>query len=273
MNRLAVAAVMLGAMLRAAAADEVIVVTPSPPMFFRPIADAPPDVTVLLTKDSITAATPCFERGLVTDEVDAQGAFDVYTSGFEDSPDCEAQRPAFDAFDARFRRTAGIRHAESGLVLTAADGSVLMELERIEPKGFEFRQLVVKSFRENGQLRPAKRALGFASVLLGGGRIWGSVGCGGLTGSTYRARPAGLDFRISSLSSPFCSNEPRAAEQEAAITRAFTGERSVEQNGDDFILRDARGNAQIVLSRFDRMAARSQIGRHAAPTATQPGVN
>jgi len=248
LNRFAIAAVMLSAMLQAAAADEEFVVTPSPPAFFRPIADAPPDLAVLLTQDSITAATPCFVRGLETTAVNAQGLFDVYTSGFDGGPECDAQRAAFDAFDARFRRTTGIRHKENGLALTAADGSVLVDLERIEPKGFEFRQLVVRRFRENGQLRRAKSAFGFASVLFGGGHIWGSVGCGSLAGSTYRARPAGFDFRISSLSSFSCSNEPRAAEQEAAITRAFTGERSVAQSADDFILRDAHGNAQIVLS-------------------------
>src|SRR6185312_1144879 len=50
---------------------------PVPSMFWRPVSDAPPDVVLRIGRNTIVAATPCFEYGSHFHLADGKAVFDL----------------------------------------------------------------------------------------------------------------------------------------------------------------------------------------------------
>src|SRR6185437_14178404 len=162
---------------------------PVPSMFWRPVSDAPPDVVLRIGRNTIVAATPCFEYGSHFHLADGKAVFDLQNGTmYLSTKTCTPLRPAFEVFDAKLRATAGFRRVGDDIVLQTAEGNYIVTLKPVPPEGFEFREFTVSTFRDGKKLTPLKQRGNAPYLVFFGGRIQGTVGCGDLAFSSYSSR-------------------------------------------------------------------------------------
>ena len=87
-----------------------------------------------------------------------------------------------------------------------------------------------------------------AEILFLNGRVDGSPGCGGWAG-TYELKDGRLELRAGMMLAGLCFGEMAA--EGSMVQAAFKGDLRPEQRGDQILLREADGNARILLVPFD----------------------
>jgi hypothetical protein len=217
--------------------------------FWRPVPILLPDLLVRIDQNTLTEVTPCWESSLSFRVVEGKVAFDgEFATDNSNSPECVPTRVSFNALNEALRETANIRTTEEGIALLRGDESEIARLAPVPPTGFEYRRFTVSAFRFSGKLRHVRNDGDFKpDFALYAGRIQGSSGCGGWALSKYRSvGDSKYKFSVTSVLVGACS--ARALQLTRRLCDAFSGIRDVRQRGHDFILRDAHGHVQVVLS-------------------------
>ncbi len=130
-------------------------------------------------------------------------------------------------------------------------GRPIIVLSSLQTDGIENRRWNITRFRGDGTRPKDKDGLTEAKepaeILLLNGRVDGSPGCGGWAG-TYELKNGHLELRAGMMLAGLCSGEMAA--EGSMVQAAFKGELRIEKRGDQILLRDADGNARILLVPF-----------------------
>jgi hypothetical protein len=168
--------------------------------------------------------------------------------------DCSVRTTHTDFMNAIFD-VADYRQTNDGLSLDDINGASLINLVPLDTSGLENRRWQIEYFFDGKTLVSTRERLhAIASdespslpVTFMFGRIDGSSGCGRLHGG-YSPREPQSDINISAFSvlAGWCHPEDQTTAGE--ILDALNGDRSLEKDGENFLLRDAEGVVQVILS-------------------------
>jgi heat shock protein HslJ len=126
-----------------------------------------------------------------------------------------------------------------------------MVLSAFRPTGIEDRKWRISKYRADNSGQPDEDGLNDAKVgawiVFSNGRVDGSPGCGGWTG-TYKVSGDELTFQAGWLIAGLCPSEDM--DNDSLVQKAFESGIRIEQSSDHILLRDKSGQAQILLVPF-----------------------
>ncbi len=169
-----------------------------------------------------------------------------------DSPYIKTLQPTdqqvVNAFENALQNIASYETKQGNLTFYDKDRQPLFVLSPIQPTGIENRQWIIAKYRGDGSPKADKDGLidttYGASIVFSNGRVEGSPG-GGAWAGTYKLSGDELAFDGGFWYAGAFSEEQ--LEQGYAVSKAFKGDRRIEQRGDQILLRDKIGQAQILL--------------------------
>ena len=155
------------------------------------------------------------------------------------------------AFENALQRFASYETKQGNLTFYGKDRQPLFVLNPIQSTGIENRQWRIAKYRGDGSGQADSNGLidtkYSASVLFLNGRVEGSPGAGMWAGA-YKLSGDELAFDGGFWFEGAWSGEQ--IDQGYLVSKAFKGDRRIEQRGDQILLRDKSGQAQILLVPF-----------------------
>jgi heat shock protein HslJ len=144
------------------------------------------------------------------------------------------------------------------LTFKAPNGTPVMVLQRFDPTGLEYRQWRISSYFDGAAMaipdsdvpdfyssdRTAMIAWPWPAITFSGGRLMGSPGCGGLDGG-YKLSGDHVRITAGYDLAGFCMHDQFILAD--LVDKALTGERRVVHDGGKMLLKDNKGQVQIVL--------------------------
>lgn len=199
----------------------------------------------------IILSTPCGDTGYSL--YLENGVFREFTN-FMYSIKCMAS-PRERAFADAIAKVKTYRQDAETLSLNDGNGIPKIVLTRFYSKGLEYRQWFIEQHFDGQNLVLTRNRVhelppdwpSLPQVVFMSGRLDGSSGGGALWGD-YSPIGAKSEIRIraSSFATGFWYPEDiKLGEQ---ILEALSGERTIERDGDDLLLRDAQGTVQVILA-------------------------
>jgi heat shock protein HslJ len=169
-----------------------------------------------------------------------------------DSPYIETLQPTdrqvVNAFENSLQKIASYETQQSTLTFYDKDRHPLFILNPIQSTGIENRQWRIARYRGYDSPQADKEGLidtkYDASIVFSNGRVKGSPG-GGMWGGTYKLSGDELAFDGGFWYEGAWSGDQ--LDQGYAVSKAFKGDRRIEHRGDQILLRDKSGQAQILL--------------------------
>lgn len=155
------------------------------------------------------------------------------------------------AFENALRKIASYETKQGNLTFYDKDRQPLFVLNPIKSTGIENRKWRIAKYRGFDSPQTDKDGLidakEDASIIFSNGRVGGSPG-GGMWAGTYNLSGDELAFDGGFWYEGAWSEEQ--LEQGYAVSKAFKGDRRIEQRGNQILLRDKSGQAQILLVPF-----------------------
>jgi heat shock protein HslJ len=159
-----------------------------------------------------------------------------------------------DLFEGALHQSDSYELNKSDLIFFDTDKHPIMVLSALQPKGIEDRKLRIARYRVDDSRRMDKDGLIDATypawVLFMNGSVSGTPGAGAWEG-TYKLSGDNLEFDAGgagyAYSGAFTEEQ---GEQDRLVCAVFKGDLRIEQKGDQILLRDKSGSAQILLVPF-----------------------
>lgn len=215
-------------------------------------------IIVYFSRFTIHVSVPCVQRLYPVSYV--SGSFRIAPSA--GSRSCTGTRSSgVAAIEASLPKIAGYVAKDDALSLFDDRSEPVLALSHITATGLENKEWSVEQYYDGANLVPATAE---SLVTFVNGSIDGSPGCGAFAFGNYILSGAHLRNSVSLIIGGYCPEDLWS--RSGTITRALSGERTIERDGQRLILRDAQGMIQVILRALNQKVEPQKSG------ATHPAL-
>jgi len=211
-------------------------------------------VVIYIDHTGINFITPSYRLSMIFqyDPRTERKFFTPYVNGGDSTSSTYIQdQQVANAFENALQKIASYETKQGNLTFYDKDRQLLFVLNPIQSAGIEYRQWRIAKYRVDNSDRADKDGLIDATepawVLFMNGSVSGTPGAGAWKG-TYKLSNGDLEFDASDPGYAYSGAfREEQAVQDDLVCKAFKGTRRIEQRGDQILLRDKSGQAQILL--------------------------
>jgi heat shock protein HslJ len=196
-------------------------------------------IVVYISRHTIHVSVPCVKRLYPVSYV--SGSFKIKPSAGSSS--CRGTRSSGMAdVEASLPKIAGYVVKADGLSFLDDQSQSVLALSRIAATGLENKEWSVEQYYDGAKLVPATAE---SLVTFVNGFIDGSPGCGAFALGDYILSRTRLKASVSLILGGYCPDDLWS--RSGTITKALSGERTIERDNQQLVLRDAEGTIQVIL--------------------------
>lgn len=214
-------------------------------------------IVIDIEQNRITFSEPCYVFH-ITFEYRQQTGLKFFTpyaeGGSTKGGTCIEDHGVANLFEDALHKSSSYELNKDSLTFFESDQHPIAVLSALHPKGIEDRWWRIAKYRVDNSDRADKDGLIDAAepawVLFMNGNVSGTPGAGMWAGS-YKLSGDDLEFDAGDPGYAYSGAfREEQAVQDSLVCKAFKGDLRIEQKGDQILLRDKRGQAQILLVPF-----------------------